>query len=209
MKTWYKGRLSCFLLASITSPMLFSAAIHEDHPYSFTISPNFHALSTDFQISSDDTYIGTIKKNHLRFRTIYELFDENKWQAVGNIRFFSTGLFSIWASEIDIYDAKGVKIGMVNGQKGTTEEAKFTLYTSNEKGITTLAGTALLNSDRDYCMIVPRNRKKRPIGRMRRVFVPNGNDFWEVRVNRPNKIDDRIMRIFAAFIIDNQDTFWQ
>lgn len=210
MKTWYKGGLSGFFLAIIISPMLFSAVIHEDNPYSFTISPDFYRFHTDFQISSDDTYIGTIKKHCLRLRPIYELYDESGCQATGFAHFSSSGLFSTWASGIDIidiYDTDDVKIGMIDGQEGATKKTKFDLYISNEKGIMALVGTALLNSARDCFTIVPRNGKKRPIAIMRRVLVPNGDDFWEVSVDRPSKIDGRIMRIFAGFIVDNQNTF--
>ena len=208
MKTWYQKLTRFVLLASIISPVFLSAAIHEDHPYSFTISSDPYAFSTYFQINSNDSYIGTIKKSSFRIRTNYDLSDENGWQATGIVRVLSLGSFYTWAREIDVYDTRGVKVGMIDGQVGTTEGAKFSFYEYGEEENYTHVGTAYLDGDCDsFTIFPPSSEGISPIVRMGRVTVSGGVDFWEVNVHRSEKIDDRMVRIFAAFVLDHQSDF--
>jgi hypothetical protein len=195
------------LLLVLSTASVIAAGIHEDHPYEFDIRTDPYAFATYFQIDSINTYIGTVKKSSFELRTNYDLSDENGWQATGIKNVFNLGTLYAWASEITVYDARNVKIAMIDGQVTTTENAKFSLYEYDEEGDYTLIGVAYLDNDFDSFTIL--DTELQPIAKLERysVSIEGAVDYWHVSVSHPEKIDDRLFRIFAAFVIDNQDYF--
>lgn len=184
--------------------------IYEDHPYEFKIdksmskfAEHYHIYSTPFGAAT--TYPGKIKKSAFRIRTNYDLSDQHGWQATGITRLLSLGVIYPWATDIDIYDTRGVPIGLISGHVATLESAKFSLYSYDEFGKATEVGVALANSDFSrFSITTPVNGLS--IGEM----VRNDNEgTWTMVVNTPNVIDDRIIRIFAGFVTNYQDKFFQ
>lgn len=186
-----------------------TAAVHEEHSYEFDIRRDPYQFATYFQINSNDTYIGSVKKSTFRIRKNYDLSNQHGWQATGVVRVFTLGAIYSWASEIDIYDTRGVKFGMIDGQIATTENAKFGLYEYDDEGNYTHVGIAYLDGDFDSFTILYPDGGPHPIAKLERCFTPGGNgiDFWKIKVYHPESIDDRLIRIFAAFVIDHQDDF--
>lgn len=45
------------------------------------------------------------------------------------------------------------------------------------------------------------------LARLTRNFVLDTQDDWSIVVYEPENLDDRLIRIFAAFCIDSQDSF--
>ena len=199
-------RLIYTFLGCLIATGLF-AEMHEDHPYHFTIHPDNYKTATLFQIHSEDTYIGTNKKSSFRLRTNYDLSNKDGWQATGIVRILSLGSVFPWAKEIDVYDTQGTKIGMIDGQMVTTEEAKYSIYQYDEQGDYIRIGIAYLNEERDAFSILESDGGPHPIAQLRRVFVVGAADYWEVDVYYPEKIDDRIIRILSAFALDHQSSF--
>ena len=108
-----------------------------------------------------------------------------------------------WATDIDIYDTRGVKIGLIYGETATIESAKFSIYSYDEKGNAKIVGVALANEDFTHFSITqPVNYL--PIGELVR---NSKNNHWTVSVETPEIIDDRIIRIFASFVVNYQDKF--
>lgn len=200
--------LTMFFVLSCGSAI---AATESDksHAYEFNIRKDPYAFATYFQIDSDDTYIGTVKKSSFPIRTNYDLSDENGWQATGIKRILTLGSVYAWASEIDIYDTRGVKIGMIDGQVLPTEPTNFRLYEYDEEGNYTCIGIANLDPDYDCFSIFFADGGPHPLAKLERhtISTEGAVDFWKVRVYQPQKIDDRLIRIFAAFVIDHQNYF--
>jgi hypothetical protein len=204
-----KRTISTVLMMFTFASTLF-AGVHEDHPYEFDIRKDPYLFSTHFQIDSTNTYTGTVKKSAFRLRTEYELSDENGWQATGKRRIMTLlGDLFTWGVEIDIYDTSGVQIATVDGQAGTSNIAKFNLYEYDDEGNHTRVGVAFLDGDFDTFTLFPDENNPEPIAKLERynVSISGQIDYWKIKVYHPEQIDDRLVRIFAAFVIDHQDKF--
>lgn len=198
--------LILFAVTSLIATATF-AAIHEDHPYTFTMTKHVYKLSEVYQIKStnQDTYPGSVKKSAFRVRTNYDLSDKNGWQATGITRILSFGAIYPWAKDIDIYDTRGVRIGLIDGNFATLELAKFNLYEYDDNGIPTEVGMAYASHDFNHFVIVQSISDPHPIAEFNRNM--ENRTTWTVTVHYPEKIDDRMIRILAGFIMDYQDKF--
>jgi len=191
--------------------MANSYGIYETHPYEFVIKKRNSKYAETYSIYAPKvgsatypaTYPGTVKKSAFRIRTHYDLSNKNGWQATGITRLLSMGIAYSWATDIDIYDTRGVKIGMIDGNIATLESAKFNIYSYDEAGHATEVGVALANADfTHFSITTPENYL--PIADLARDVTANN---WTVSVITPEIIDDRIMRIFAGFVVNFQDKF--
>ena len=201
--------VSLLVLFAISSSV-FSAnsygGVHENHPYDFLITKDVYKLSEIYQINSPlkETYPGSVKKSAFRIRTNYDLSNKDGWQATGITRIISLGTLYPWAKDIDIYDTRGVQIGLIDGNLATLESAKYNLYEYDESGTATEIGIAYANPDFNRFVILSSSDNPHPIAEMNRNLSDNT---WSVSVHYSEKIDDRIIRIFAGFVVDYQDKF--
>ncbi|VEB37194.1 Uncharacterised protein [Legionella sainthelensi] len=197
---------SFFFLFALSCATANSYGVHEDHPYDFIVTKHIYKLSEIYQIKSTqrETYPGSVKKSAFRIRTNYDLSNKDGWQATGITRIISLGALYNWAKEIDVYDTRGVQIGFIDGNLATLESAKFTIYEYDESGKATAIGFAYANSSFDRFVILPSTNNPHPIAEFNRNFHDNN---WSVTVHYPEQIDDRIIRIFAAFVLDHEDKF--
>lgn len=201
-----KSFRSClFVLFAILSSVAL-ASVHEDHPYTFTISKHVYKYSEQYQIKStqQDTYPGTVKKSAFRIRDNYDLSNKDGWQATGITRVLSPGILYHWAKDIDVYDTRGVKIGLISGKFATLEAAKFTIYEYDEEGNYKEIAAAYATSDFHRFAILETPDNPHPLAEINRNL---GDKTWTVSVHYPEKLDDRLVRIFAGFIIDHEDKF--
>ncbi len=182
------------------------ASVHEDHPYEMIMSKHIYKFSEVYQIKSPlkDTYPGSVKKSSFRVRTNYDLSNKNGWQATGITRILSLGTLFPWATDIDIYDTRNVQIGMIDGSLATLEAAKFDLYEYDDAGNATMIGVAYADPDFNRFVILSSSDNPHPIAELSRNYSENN---WNISVHYPEKIDDRIIRIFAGFVVDYQDKF--
>lgn len=192
------------------SPMIAVASVHEDHPYEFKIRIDANEITTYFQIDTHNTYLGSVKKGSDEGRTRYDLSDENHWQGTAIRRAITIlGNIFTWAAEFDLYDTHGNKFGMIDGQAGTTEHAKFSLYDYDSEGNYTLIGIVYQEPEYNSFIIQFPDHEDQLIAKLEHYTVSiNGPvDFWKVKVFHPEQIDDRMIRLFAAFVVDNQQNF--
>ncbi|STY29857.1 Uncharacterised protein [Legionella wadsworthii] len=197
--------LSLLFILSYAS-IAHSYGVHEDHPYDFVVTKDVYKFSEIYQIKSPqrETYPGSVKKSAFRIRTNYDLSNKDGWQATGITRIISLGSLYPWAKEIDIYDTRGVQIGFIDGNLATLESAKFTIYDYDESGKANEIGFAYANPSFDRFVILSSLNNPHPIAELNRNF---GDKTWNVSVHYPEQIDDRIIRIFAGFVIDHENKF--
>ena len=206
-----KHMFSGLLLLLSSSVLATEYGIYEDHPYEFLIKKNVSRFSETYAISAlrqgdttyPATYPGSVKKSSFRIRTNYDLSNQEGWQATGITRLLSLGVVYPWATDIDIYDTRGVKIGLIDGSIATIEAARFDLYNYNEAGEATQVAVVLANANFTHFSVTsPGNYL--PIAELTRNKKDN---IWRVTVIAPDIIDDRIIRIFAGFVVNYQDKF--
>ena len=78
--------------------------------------------------------------------------------------------------------------------------------TMMESGKATEIGFAYANSSFERFVILSSTNNPHPIAELNRNFY---DKTWSVSVHYPEIIDDRIIRIFAGFVIDHEDKFWR
>ncbi len=193
------------LISSISALLwlLLAGDLHAATHDHFKIARKDYGYSTEFEIDAHHNH-ATIKKSLFTVRTCYSLYDSSgEYQGYGACRLLCLGVFYNWATEIDIYDAKGRWIGLIDGQMGTTAAAKFSIYDASSKRV----GIAYLDKEKTgFTIVDPENGELRIASYMRQ-FIPDAPDHWVVEIYRPDAIDSLIMRIFAAFAVDRQASF--
>lgn len=178
-------------LAVFGSPLSYSVV---EHPYRF---------STYFEMQGKNGFEGRAIKNSFALRTVYDLYDSaGNYQAQGIIQSLSLGSVFAWGKDIDIYDDLGKPIGFIDGEVLTTASAKYTIYNEKKEWV----ATAYL----DYScngFVVMAAKGERTIANLRRNFVSNVTDHWDVVLFEPEAIDLRILKVFSSFAIDYQEYF--
>jgi hypothetical protein len=174
----------------------------EAHPLSYTITASPYLVSTYFEMYGDNRYEGRVIKNHINVRTAYDLYDPmGNYQAQGICQVLSLGFFYAWAKDIDIYDAQGERIGLIEGQLLTTTSAKYSFYNQDDE---LLADAYLDCKSSGFTVMTPDGRT---IAKLKRQFIQDDIDPWEVVIYETHLLDKRIFRIFSAFAIDFQEHF--
>lgn len=187
--------LAVLLNSAIASASAFSV-------YSFTIQKKAYRFSTSFDIDSEETAPGKVNKSVLGIRTWYYLYDlRGKEEAYGICSFFCLGLFFDWATEIYVYRGNE-RLGWIDGQMGTTAAAKFSIYDRQGNRV----GIAYLDQNKTGFEITDPETDSIRIASLNRHFVQGTVDHWKVIVYRPD-IDPAILRIFATFAIDRQNSW--
>jgi len=171
--------------------------------YHFKIQKKDYLFSSFFEIDSEDTYRGAIKKSSFRLRVNYDLSDRNGWCATGVKRIFSLGSLLNRFAEIEIYGVQGEFLGLIQGKLITTGKATFYIYDKNQE----LIGIACIDRKGQGATISAPDNEAYTLARLDRVFVQDIPDYWKVVVYEPENLDDRIIRIFAGFCLDVQDSF--
>ncbi|MCH9631588.1 MAG: hypothetical protein S4CHLAM37_16120 [Chlamydiia bacterium] len=200
-----------FILFSILFALCFSTSYaksstkpaEQSSRYHFKISKKEYRFSTFFEIDSSDAPRGNVKKSFFRMRTNYDLSDVHGWQATGTVRVMSLGSLFAWAKEIDMYDTSGQYIGMIDGQVMSTAAARYSIYDSSNN----LVGIAFLDHNCSGFTITHPNSEAYTIARLKRNYVQDTVDDWDITVYESDLIDERIIRIFAAFVCDYQNSF--
>ena len=172
--------------------------------YHFSIAEKEYSHGTFFEIDSEDTYRGNVKKSKF-LRHYYDLSDINGECATGIKRFFSLGSFFAWAAEIDIYDANDKWLGKIEGKVLTTAKARFHLYDKYED----LVGIAVIDDTGKGITITKPGNETYTLARLERKIIEGGEDHWKVIVYEPATLEDRLIRVFAGFCLDVQDRFYQ
>lgn len=171
-------------------------------PYSFTITESPYLFSTYFEMRGKDRDEGRVVKNHLNLRTVYNLYSPSGLiEAQGICQILSLGAIYPWAKDIDVYDRKGEKIGFIDGQLLTTTTAKYNFYDQGDRYV----ASAYLDSSSSGFSVIGEN--ERTIARLKRNFIQDDIDSWEVVHYDQDALDPRILKIFSAFSIDFQEYF--
>ncbi|MGE3954938.1 MAG: hypothetical protein AB7F31_07135 [Parachlamydiales bacterium] len=172
--------------------------------YTFEAYETKYTLGTEYQFTSNEGMGGMAKKRALSPWTSYYLYDnEGRYQGYGYIQLSLWGLFGAWGAELPVYDECGKSIGFIDGQAVTTAAARYTIYNGDGEKI----GIAFLDSKKSGFTIVDGKTEQKTIAYLSRQFIPDAPDYWVVHVNDRAAIDERIIKVFAAFAVDKQTQF--
>lgn len=171
---------------------------------SFKVYEQDYMFSKVFEMSSNEGLSGSVCKSFFRVRTNYDLYDrKGEFEAMGICRVLTLGLIYSWATEMDIYGQNGQYIGLVDGQMMTTAEAKFSLYDASLNRI----GIVYLDETFVSFTIVDPNNERHVLASLKRNFIADTVDNWDVNIYEKEAVDLRMIKIFAAFAVDTQKAF--
>ena len=198
-----KKFLCCFaLLAGSISG--YAADVCTEEGFTFDVRQRDYLLSTVFEFNGKEQFLGSIVKEPFHLRTQYDLYSETGvFQGMGICRILTLGAIYAWGTEIDVYDERGGKVGVIDGQAVTGAAAKFSIYDGKGAHV----GIAYLDLNAGAFTLVDPANEKRPLASYRRNFVKDIVDHWDVKVYDACAIDLRLIKIFAGFAIDTQEYF--
>lgn len=169
---------------------------------SYTVIEHPYRFSTYFEMHGQEAYEGRVVKSALTVRTIYDLYDnEATYIGQGICRLLSLGSIYPWARMVDLYDASGNAIGLIEGRVMTTAKASYNLYDASGN----IVGIAYLNLDCSSFTI--QDTAERVVAALKRNFTGRKIDSWEVTIFDTNSLDERILKLFSIFAVDNQQYF--
>lgn len=182
--------------------LLFSTALFGEQ-FTYSIVEHPYRFSTYFEMQGKHGFVGRSIKSKAAIRTCYDLYDaDGVYQAQGIIQILSLGSLYPWGKDIDIYDPSGKHIGFIDGSVLTSASAKYCFYDENNEWV----ATAYL----DYScsgFVVTSAKNERTIANLRRNFVDNALDHWDITFYEPGSLDLRLLKIFSTFAIDHQEFF--
>lgn len=178
---------------------------HEHHHYlNFEVHRQDYTFSSIFDCLGEHDFLGTIVKGSFHLRTHYDLYGvHGNYEGTGICRALTLGTFFDWAREIDIYGPEGEYVGMIDGQFATEAKAKYSIYNANG----TRVGIAYLDHASSSFTISNPQNENHYIAYLKRHFVHNAVDHWNVTIYDEDEIDLRIIKVFATFAVDSQNSF--
>lgn len=177
---------------------------NQQEPLKFRVTRQDYTYSSVFDLASDSQFVGSVVKWGFHLATQYDLYNGlGEFEGQGNCRLLSLGHFYAWATEIDVYDADGNYVGMIDGQAATTEPAKFSFYDAQYNRV----GVAYLDQNCTAFSIYDPNNSVRVCSRLTRNFIQDTVDNWDVVIYDSTAISPMMVKIFAAFACDSQDQF--
>lgn len=188
-----------FLIACLSS---LCAA--EDDTLNFRVTRRDSLLSSSFDMTNEKKQLGSVTKSFFHIVTHYDLLDRyGLYEGQGICRMVTLGLFYSWATEIDIYNAHGTWIGIIDGQIISSEPAKFSFYDAEGRRIC----IAYLDQNRMSFVLVDPENPQLIFARLTRNFIKDTLDNWDVTIYQPDRVPLRFIKIFAAFACDTQNSF--
>lgn len=193
---------SCLLLAKAYPD---SESKNKDVKWRITKSSPLFSCTAEFNFKKGDVSQGKAFRTGLFCpRYFYDLYDcRNNFEARGITRAISWGMLASWGMEIDVYDAASAYVGLIQGQFLTKSRAKFIFYTARGE----MAGAAYLDTNSSDFIIVS------PVDESLIMAKLKGKTFgdltsWEMKAaDIPLTIDERLLKIFSAFVSDYHDYF--
>ncbi|NGX36598.1 MAG: hypothetical protein K1000chlam1_01447 [Candidatus Anoxychlamydiales bacterium] len=199
-------------LSILISSLLLTKAFANPTPPVERIAPiqviknsPFLSYSAEFFFQNDYASLAKIiRTGFMCPRYFYDLYDKDGgFSARGITRALSVGLLFPRVTDIDIYDNQDKFIGMFLGKILKRSRAKFNFYDEKENP----NAIAYINGEStDIIIVSPDNPAK--------IFAKfTGQSFGEVGslnidfISNDCPIDDRIMKVFAAFVADFYETF--
>ena len=170
----------------------------------FQVRKQTYRFSTLFEFHSQKEFLGTNRKSCFNVRTHYDLYDlKGQYEGVGICRIFTLGALYTWGKEIDVYDAEGNNVGLIDGQVVTGAGTKYSIYNAEGNRV----GIAYLDSAKGIFTILDPDNEQHYLVSLQRNFILDTIDNWDVFVYEPEAIDMRIVKIFSAFVVDTQEDF--
>ena len=168
------------------------------------ITRSDYLFSSVFDIHDQVASMGSIVKNKFHLTTHYDAYDPiGEYEGQGVCRLFCLGAIFSWGTEIDIYNASGDKIGLIDGQFVTMGRAKFSIHDADNQCI----AIAYLDKNCMGFSIVDPDNSNLILAKLNRNYVQNAVDNWDIFVFAPEQLPLAIVKIFAAFACDSQSKF--
>lgn len=171
--------------------------------YHYKMTKKPYMFSTEYEIDSEEIDLGFVKKKAFSAHTVYRLNDAKGFQAEGKSPILSLGTLFTWAKDIDIYDDMGELIGGIDGKALTTADARYDILDAHGN----IVAIAFLDDQKTGFSIVDPRNYANIYARLKREYIKDVSDPWQVTVYQGHVIDPRVLKIFTAFAVDTEGYF--
>lgn len=178
---------------------------HHPRPHQIIVTKKDYNFEEDFDIDSDMGHLGNVVQSSFSLRKNYSYYNHHgDLVSSAYVRMMSFGSLMNSATVMDVYDASGTQVGLIEGTLiFTMAPAKFYFYDAHGE----VRGIAYLDNDKcSYTVYHPHHNQK-IIASFNRVFIRDAQDYWIIDVIDPEAIDPRLLVSFGAFAVDTQATF--
>jgi hypothetical protein len=193
-----------FMFLLFTPFISVQATENKDVLNHYRVTRSDYTFSTVFDMATEKKSVGSVIKSVFHLTTHYDSYDHfGLYEGTGICRLLCLGVFYVWATEIDLYDEIGQRVGMIDGQVVSSEPAKFSFY--NAIGQRVAIGY-LDQNFMSFSLVDPHNSAL-VLARLNRNFILDTVDNWDVVIYHPELIPPQLVKIFAAFVCDTQTKF--
>lgn len=188
----------------ISTSMIPLNALSKEETINYRVTRSDYTFSSVFDMTNEKTNFGSVVKSVFHVATHYDSYDRyGLYQGQGICRILTLGLIYTWATEVDIYDAHGDRIGMIDGQVMSAEPAKFSFYDAEGNRIC----IAYLDQNCMGFAFVDPDNSAFVLARLNRNFILDTMDNWEATLYHPERLPKLFLKIFAGFACDTQNDF--
>lgn len=195
--------ISAFYLLVIAYMAPVQASSNEG-TLNYRVTRSDYTFSTIFDMANEKNNLGSVVKSVFHIATHYDSYDRfGLFEGQGICRMVTLGIFYAWATEIDIYNTYGNRIGMIDGQVVSSEPAKFSFYDAEGNRLC----IAYLDQNCMGFVLVDPENSAFVLARLTRNFILDTVDSWDISLYHPELLPPKFLKIFAAFACDSQDHF--
>lgn len=186
--------------------MVCLGCVAAEESVSFVIEKTGYLWSDHYVLDSENLdWVSTVYSRRIRLMTGYDLYNrQGECEVKASENFWCTGLLSSYYTEIDLYEPSGEWMGKIDGQWWTRgAEARYQILDADGR---VLAIASLDKTHAGFTITHP-DSYQRIVARLKRVYVPEQPDHWEVTVYDTEVLDRRFIQVFAAFAVNRQGDF--
>lgn len=170
----------------------------------YCVTCNDYTFSTIFNMNAEKISLGSIVKSSFHLATHYDSYDRFElYKGTGVCCLFCLGLFCPQGTQIEVYNENGDYEGRIKGELFSAEITHFNFYDALDRH---LAIAYLDQDNQEFSLVAPEDSSFILAYLSRNVTSDNG-DHWDVAIYHAERIPSELLKIFAAFVCDNQDSF--
>lgn len=182
------------LFTSMSSIHAFSKVDYLD----YRVTRSDYTFSTVFDMANEKYPVGSIVKSVFHIVTHYDSYDlYGLYEGQGICRLLNLGSLYNW---IDVYNAKGDQIGCIGSQLKFSDSAQFSFYDPDGNR---LCLAYLDQNEMAYSLVDPTNTEI-VLAHLKHHFSQGSTEYWDVSIYDPAKLPPKLVKIFAAYLCDNQ-----
>ncbi|MFI0435515.1 MAG: hypothetical protein ACH350_07315 [Parachlamydiaceae bacterium] len=179
---------------------------HRDLPHHYSLSRIDYTFSTAFTIFDEKKSWGMVEKGIFHIETHYDSFDRfGLYEGRGVCPLPSLETLYSAMMKLEIYDQYGDYIAMIETQAASSNQKRFDFINQDQE---TLATAHLQEGERTVCILAS-DAPSLLFATLTYNGLGQTKNDWEISIDPSCPLPHLIIKIFAAFLCDNQEVWIQ